>query len=53
MSQSALFDAGALRAGMKLLLLISLGALFVLDPGLLTFAWAPIIPGVLILLADD
>jgi hypothetical protein len=38
---------------MKLLLLISGGALFVLDPGVLTFAWAPLIPGGLILLADD
>jgi hypothetical protein len=42
-----------MRAGMKLLLLMSGGALFVLDPGLLTFAWAPIVPGSLILLADD
>jgi hypothetical protein len=38
---------------MKLLVLISVGALLVLDPGLLTFAWAPIVPGGLILLADD
>jgi hypothetical protein len=38
---------------MKLLMLITGGALFVLDPGLFTFAWAPTIAGGLVLLADD
>lgn len=53
MCQTSLIDAGYGVPVMKILLLISGGALFILYPGLLTFAWAPIIPGGLILLADD